>query len=179
MAQLIMNWVNDGSEYTMPALPEGMTVKTLPEIENGIRVWLDIVKYMWDEANELDEEFYKKLMSNFDKNYNENMCYFLLVDDVPVATITIICDYEKSNGYIHMVACKPDLRGKGIGHILNHIALNALKKEGMKTSVLTTDDWRLAAIKTYLKAGFTPDLETEPDFKERWAKIYKELNIQN
>ena len=71
-----------------------------------------------------------------------------------------------------MVACKPDFRGMGIGHILNNIAVNVLKTKGMKTAYLTTDDWRLPAIKTYLKAGFTPDLTTEPDFKERWNKIF-------
>lgn len=177
MAQLIMNWVNDGSEYQMPPLPEGMSVKTLPEIDNGVKEWLDIIRFMWQkENNDLDEEFYQKLMTDFDKNYDDNMCYFLLVDGAPAATITVICDYEKGNGYIHMVACKPNFRGKGIGHILNNIALNALKKAGMKTAFLTTDDWRLAAIKTYLKVGFTPDLESEPDFKERWEKIYKALD---
>ena len=76
-----------------------------------------------------------------------------------------------------MVACKPEFRGRRLGHLLNDIALYTLKKEGMETAHLTTDDWRIPAIKTYLKAGFTPDLESEPDFRERWDKIHSAINL--
>jgi hypothetical protein len=41
----------------------------------------------------------------------------------------------------------------------------------MQTAFLTTDDWRIPAIKSYIRAGFIPDLSTE-DFKARWEKIY-------
>ena len=45
--------------------------------------------------------------------------------------------------------------------------------EGMETARLRTDDWRIPAIKTYLKIGFEPDLTSEPDYKERWEKIFE------
>ena len=70
-----------------------------------------------------------------------------------------------------MVACREDSRGKGYGTLLNKVAEYSLKKEGMQTAFLTTDDWRIPAIKNYLRAGFIPDLSTD-DFKERWEKIY-------
>ena len=63
-----------------------------------------------------------------------------------------------------------------MGTLLNNIALWTLKKEGMQTAYLTTDDWRIPAIKSYLRAGFTPDLDTEDDFKNRWNAIYKIIN---
>jgi mycothiol synthase len=70
-----------------------------------------------------------------------------------------------------MVACREDSRGKGYGTLLNKVAEYSLKKEGMQTAFLTTDDWRIPAIKSYICAGFIPDLSTE-DFKARWEKIY-------
>ena len=42
----------------------------------------------------------------------------------------------------------------------------------MQTAYLTTDDWRIPAIKSYLRIGFTPDISTE-DFKARWDEIFK------
>ena len=45
----------------------------------------------------------------------------------------------------------------------------------MQTAQLKTDDFRLPAIKTYLNIGFKPDLSTD-DYKERWEKIYENLN---
>ncbi|MBQ6947399.1 MAG: GNAT family N-acetyltransferase [Clostridia bacterium] len=173
MAQLIMRWTNDGAAARAPVMPEGMTLATLPELEDGVYHWLDIVRFMEQEEQAIgDRAFYDKVMTAR-PGYDDKMCYFVLLEGAPVATITVICDYTTKAGYIHMVACKPACRGKGIGHLLNSIAVYALKKEGMETARLTTDDWRLAAIKTYLKAGFVPDTESKPDFKERWEKIMK------
>mgnify|MGYP003312674325 CR=1 FL=1 len=105
-----------------------------------------------------------------------SLCFILKVDGVCAASITVICDYEKKDGYIHMVACKPEFRGRGLGNLLNDVALWVLKTEGMQTAYLTTDDWRIPAIKTYLKASFEPDTETCPDYKERWEKIFEKIN---
>ena len=177
MAQLIMHWKNDGADAVAPVLPEGITVKTFPEMPDAVNVWLDIVRFMSQaESAPAGEDYYDRLMRNW-PHYDENMCYFLTVDGVPAATIAVVCNYPEKKGYIHMVACKPEFRGRRLGHLLNDIALYTLKKEGMETAHLTTDDWRIPAIKTYLKAGFTPDLESEPDFRERWDKIHSAINL--
>lgn len=69
-----------------------------------------------------------------------------------------------------MVACREEYRGRGIGTYMNALSVWLLKTHGMKTAYLTTDDWRIPAIKSYLRAGFTPDLSTD-DFRARWEKI--------
>ena len=74
-----------------------------------------------------------------------------------------------------MVACKPHFRGKGLGTLLSRLAAYVLLREGMQTAYLTTDDWRVPAIKTYLRAGFVPDTESQPDFFERWKKILSQI----
>ena len=42
---------------------------------------------------------------------------------------------------------------------------------GFETAYLTTDDYRIPAIKCYLRAGFEPEM-TEDDHPERWEKIF-------
>ena len=176
MAQLIMNWTNDGTAKREVILPSGVELKSFPELPNALEAWLDIVRYMGQTVQPpSDKDYYDKVMISR-PNYNENMCYFLTVDGQPAATITVICDYSAKKGYVHMVCCKSEFRGRGLGYILNDVAVNALKNEGMETAYLTTDDWRIAAIKTYLKSGFVPDLDSEDDFRERWDKIYSIIN---
>ncbi|MBQ4322477.1 MAG: GNAT family N-acetyltransferase [Clostridia bacterium] len=179
MAQLIMNWHNDGTVPVFPVFPEGVSLKRLPDLTDGPTQWLDIIRFMEQkEKTEVPYEvFEKSLLKHLD--FDENLCFFLAVKGEIAATITVICHREQRQGYIHMVACKPSFRGMGLGHLLNDVAVYTLKQEGMKTAYLTTDDWRLAAIKTYLKAGFVPDKESNPDFAERWKDVAAALNLKN
>lgn len=172
MEQLIMRWTNDGKKAQDLQIPDNCRVLNFTEIDNATDKWLDIVQYGLSD-NKMDEEFYHMAMTSR-PNYDENKCFFVLENENAVATLTVICDYEKKEGYIHMVACHESARGKGYGTLLNNVALKTLKNEGMKTAYLTTDDWRIPAIKSYLRAGFEPDVSTD-DFKERWSKINKVL----
>jgi len=88
----------------------------------------------------------------------------------------VVCDEEAKEGCIHMVACKPDFRGRGLGRLMLRMAVAVLKENGMETASLVTDDWRIPAIKAYLKVGFVPDLDSEPDYKERWDRIFSIIN---
>jgi len=45
---------------------------------------------------------------------------------------------------------------------------------GCRRIYLKTDDWRLAAIKVYLKLGFEPFLFL-PDMRERWEAVCERL----
>ena len=175
MEQLIMNWQNDGSVAKMPEFPEGVELRTLPQLSDGVAHWLEIIRFM--EQTESPETPYKVFEDCLLKwpDYDENLCFFLTVDGAPAATLTVICHREKSQGYVHMVACKPHFRGKGLGTLLSHLAAYVLLREGMQTAYLTTDDWRVPAIKTYLRAGFVPDTESQPDFRERWEKILSQI----
>ena len=48
----------------------------------------------------------------------------------------------------------------------------------MKSAYLTTDDWRIPAIKSYIRCGFVPDMSTE-NFKNRWKKIFERVKKDN
>ena len=96
-----------------------------------------------------------------------------------IATTAAVCHGQE--GYIHMVAASPDVRGKGIGHAMLRYALQMLEARGCTYSVLTTDDFRLAAIKTYLDAGFVPVIEDDPesDVRARWESVLDALQYAN
>jgi len=176
MAQLKMYWKNDGIESPRLTLPEGITVKSLPETPNGLGVWQDVIKYMSKNYDvDTGGDYYERSMLQ-KAHYDENKCYLFSVDGAPAATITVVCDEEAKEGCIHMVACKPDFRGRGLGRLMLRMAVAVLKENGMETASLVTDDWRIPAIKAYLKVGFVPDLDSEPDYKERWDRIFSIIN---
>ena len=174
MQQLIMRWKNDGSEAILPQPSDHCQITCFSKLENALDQWLDIVQYGLSDGKK-EESFYHKAMTSR-PNYREDKCFFVLENETAVATLTVICDCEKKEGYVHMVACRESARGRGYGTLLNQVALYTLKKEGMETAYLTTDDWRIPAIKSYLRAGFEPDLSTE-DFQARWKRIYQTLGL--
>ena len=74
-----------------------------------------------------------------------------------------------------MVCAAPWARGCGIGTALARLAVNALLECGMETAHLTTDDFRIPAIRTYLEAGFVPQRSGSEDFPARWDAVLAQL----
>lgn len=79
-------------------------------------------------------------------------------------------------GRIDWLAVDTKHRGRNIGLVLTVAALNRLKSIGYKNIHVTTDDERLSAIKTFLKAGLIPDIRSN-EIHQRWSEICKLLNI--
>ena len=88
--------------------------------------------------------------------------------------------HADGTGYIHMVGALPACRGKGIGHAMLAHALEELQARACPVVTLTTDDHRLAAIKTYLDAGFRPVLRYDPDsdMRARWDAVIAALGYE-
>ena len=172
MEQLIMRWENDGIAPSPPEAPKNCRIVNFTELDGAMDLWLDIVQYGLSNGRK-DESYYHSAMTA-QPNYREENCFFILENGLAVATVTVICDPVSKKGIVHMVACREEARGRGYGTLLNRIAAYTLKKEGMKTAHLTTDDWRIPAIKGYLRIGFTPDLSTD-SFRERWEEIYRQI----
>ncbi|MBO7345179.1 MAG: GNAT family N-acetyltransferase [Clostridia bacterium] len=173
MQQLIMRWENDGQKAQDLVMPDGVEIKNWTETQNPLDKWLDIVQHGLTAKKE-NQEYYNNCMFRYE-HYKPQDTYFFLYNGQEVATVTVICDPVKKDGYIHMVATKEEARGKGIGNLMSFLAVKILKERNMQTAYLTTDDFRIPAIKTYLKGGFFPDLSTE-DFKNRWEKINQILS---
>ena len=78
-------------------------------------------------------------------------------------------------GAIGWVAADPDHRGKGLGAAATAAATARLIQASYRNIYLLTDDWRLPAIKTYLRLGYVPRL-FQPDILGRWREVCEKLN---
>ena len=78
-------------------------------------------------------------------------------------------------GAVNWVAGAKKHSGRGLGTTVVLAVLKRLLDSGYREIYLTTDDFRLPALKTYLKIGFEPDLFAD-DMPARWAAIYARLN---
>ena len=58
-------------------------------------------------------------------------------------------------------------------------ALNIAEERGLDFCLLTTDDYRLPAIKNYLVGGFRPVIYEDPDsnMRERWLAVAEKLGF--
>lgn len=73
-------------------------------------------------------------------------------------------------GYLHYVAADSVTSGRGLGGVVTRAVLRHFLEEGLVSVVLETDDFRLPAIRTYLKIGFVPDYRHEED-QARWSRV--------
>lgn len=75
---------------------------------------------------------------------------------------------------IGWIANDPDEVGKGVGRTATAAAVNYALTLPPRPIYLLTDDHRIPALKTYLKVGFSPDLE-HPTYIARWRLIFSQL----
>ena len=73
-------------------------------------------------------------------------------------------------GYLHWVGAHQSFRGKGLGRLITLAALHKFHTMGCMSAVLETQDFRLAALQTYLKLGFEPE-HYDDTHAARWEAI--------
>jgi mycothiol synthase len=102
--------------------------------------------------------------------------FFATYDDRPVgAACTFL--YRRDSEEISelgWVAVHPAYRGRGHGRQVCQAMLCFARDLGHRYSFLLTDDYRLAAIKTYLRLGFQPEI-VDASHPERWAMLWNAL----
>ena len=142
-----------------------------------------------DDANEL-ASFANVLQKAFaDESWTPEKAFTALPGDPTVQTTFVILNGPEiiatasarllperypGSGYVHWVAADPAFAGQGLGHAVTLAVLHEFVRLGCHDSVLTTDDFRLPAIKTYWNLGFRPDFTHESQ-RERWASVTAQL----
>ena len=106
--------------------------------------------------------------------------FFAVQDGRPVGSA---CSWRSSadeweKGYLHMVCVLPDQRGKQLGYLLTLAVLRFFHERGFREVWLSTDDWRIPAIKSYLRLGFEPDRPDESHIA-RWKAVFDEISKQS
>jgi mycothiol synthase len=121
-----------------------------------------------------DIDFQKMMRTDYP--YRPERILFITRNNIPVATASAWYrpKWGKNSGYLHMVGVLPDHSGKKLGFMVSLAALYHMMREGKKEAVLHTDDFRIPALKTYLKLGFSPLLFHE-NHRERWPKIFDKI----
>jgi len=103
---------------------------------------------------------------------------FVARDDIPVATASAWYkpEWGADTGYVHYVGTDPAHKGKRLGYWVSLAVLHRFVFEGRTRAVLQTDDFRVPAIKIYLRLGFAPWL-VEEEQRERWRKIVNDNQL--
>jgi mycothiol synthase len=104
--------------------------------------------------------------------------YVVTYQDEMVATASsqLREKHTRTSGYVHWVGTHPDHRGKGLAYALVARVLQDFVARGYKGAYLETQSYRLAAIKTYLRLGFTPEYEVEGENHQViWSSIFQNL----
>ena len=58
------------------------------------------------------------------------------------------------------------------------LCIEKLEAQNARFIELTTDEWRRAAVRSYLRAGFLP-VDSDSDMVERWTTLLREIGISN
>lgn len=175
MEQLVMQ-ANAPFAPAKKALPEGYRFVLFRECEKDIADWKTIIMAPPAPLDGADSCYHLMIEIYPDLNKDTDITFIEDAAGERVATITTIT-HKDNTGYVHMVKAKENQRGKGLGHRMAEYALQVFAERGIEQVILTTDDFRLPAIKTYLDAGFYPVVHggCDSEINRRWDKVLENL----
>jgi mycothiol synthase len=167
----------------LPALtvPAGYRLRTFQPGDE--RAWAEIMEASSGLGREWTVEKVRERMVEREQ-FDPRGLFFVTCDaesNRPVASATAWrkSAEEQVMGNVHMVCALDDHRGKGLGRLVSLAVLHHLRQRGFRAADLSSDDWRVPAIRTYLGLGFVPvyltDAERFDDHEARWSAIFTQL----
>ncbi|MCL2462847.1 MAG: GNAT family N-acetyltransferase, partial [Defluviitaleaceae bacterium] len=125
---------------------------------------------------EVSRAEFERIMLSDGKVKPENIYFLRSPEGQAVGTVTYQYGDAPGEGYIHMVGIVKGFRGMGLSTPMIQYAVGKMLNGGVRVMYLTTDDWRLPAIKTYLNCGFEPVIrEKDAEMAQRWKNIMDRL----
>ena len=178
MPQLKMYWFTSRplAELT---LPEGYAYSHFAEAtrERDIRDWNASI-CTWASSDESDEERFRREIYNYSDITPEEDVWFLDYRGEHIGTATSFVHKSTGAGDMHWVGIKAEYRGRGLAKYLSYIVQKTLRDRGVPYISLTTDEWRGAAVKSYLTAGFLP-VEYAEGMVSRWEAVLETYGIDS
>lgn len=166
--------LDDLSSLPEVCLPEGYAIRHyIPGDEAN---WNRIIYASFDVPEEQRDGWFERRIAA-DPAFSPDRVLFVVHEEEAVGTATAwhVAGCPPEIGYLHYVGVLPSETGKRLGYLISLAALHKMVAEGRKAAVLLTDDFRIPAIKTYLKLGFHPVLVHENQ-RMRWRKIFARIN---
>lgn len=158
-----------------PALPPGCHIRTYQP--GDARAWDRIIAeaFGWEDR----QGHFERLMLP-DPEFRPYQVLFLCEGDEPVATSSAwhTPRYGEDSGTLHWVAVLPRAAGRGLGYHVSLACLHQMADERRRFAALLTDDFRIPAIKTYLKLNFAPLIMHE-NHRQRWRDIFVHIGKPN
>lgn len=173
MKQLMM-YRPAGALSERTAMPAGYFFSRYRGPED-VEPWLECCRDGLLEESDTETAFFRTIRDYPDVCMTDDVL-FLDYEGRHVGTVTAIFHPDGCWGEMHMVALKRDFRGKGLGALLNQACIHKLETQGARYIELTTDEWRKAAVRSYLGCGFLP-VEYDLGMPERWSALLKELGL--
>ena len=152
-----------------PPLPAGYTVRAaVPADHDQISAVLsEAFGDTWDAARVAEE---------FSPGNGVEATYVVVSPAGVVATAAArrLPDRYPEAGYLHYVGARSGERGRRLGEMVTRRVLVHFAAGGLDQAVLETDDFRLPAVRTYLRLGFVPEPRTAGDAR-RWSKVLRSV----
>lgn len=146
-------------------LPTGYTLRS-SHGEADCDNWCRIISSAFQD--ERTPEDYQKSILNY-AGYAPDR-HFFIEDPNGTACATAGAFGVHDRGYVHYVGILPTHKGNKLGYWVSLAVLHSLKARGIPYCMLTTDDFRIPAIKTYRRLGFRPYI-THRSHKARWQRL--------
>jgi len=158
----------------IPELAQGYSLRTYHE--GDVAPYIELLRRAgfsnWDAA---------KAQAVLD-TVHANGLFFVIHDATQTLVATAAAQnkarqFHPAGGELGWVAADPQHRGKGLGYAVCAAATRRLIEAGHPTLYLLTDDFRLPAIRVYLRLGWIPFLYTA-EMEERWRAVCFGLGIE-
>ncbi len=94
---------------------------------------------------------------------------------VATASCWLLPRFGDEAAMLHWVARHPDHGGRRLGSVVSLAVLHQAIAEGLLRAFLLTDDFRVPALRIYLRMGFDPVI-THGSHPGRWRRILEELD---
>ena len=127
--------------------------------------------------DEASEAVFKEKMLDDPHVAAEDVLFIVDDEGFVGGTTTLYCRDEENFGTVHMVAVKKEAQGKGLSAPVVAAVLARSLEKGREHITLTTDDFRVPAVKTYLKLGFIPVVGDMP-MRRRWQALLRTLGYK-
>ena len=174
MEQLMMS--RDNKEIPRILIPEGYYMRGYINNNGDGEAWCKCCIDGSLGIDEISESAFENKMLK-DKSVNPENIFFIVSPSGEIAgTTTYQYTDVQDTGCIHMVAVQKNHQGKKLSLPIILYAVQKMLDDGVKKIILTTDDWRIPAIKTYLNAGFLPVVKPgDIDMANRWTEVMKKI----